>query len=143
MHIQSIDEVDLRILDCLRENSARSHKEIGELVHLTGQAVGARVRKMEDMGIIEGYTVRINSGKMGQSVVALVTVFIKSNSAHEAFRAFVDGDKRVEEIHRVSGEGCYWLRVRVQSHDELTALLEKILQYGNYKVSMSIGKLKG
>ena len=58
-----IDEVDLRILNYLLKDATQSHKAIGQLVHLTGQAVGARVRKLQDLGVIEGYTLRWNPEK--------------------------------------------------------------------------------
>jgi Lrp/AsnC family leucine-responsive transcriptional regulator len=138
-----LDETDLRILRVLSDNAMRSHKEIGEQVHLTGQAVGARVRKLEELGVIEGYTVRIASAKLGLPLTALVTVFLKSNTAHEGFLTFAASDERVEEIHRVSGEGCYWLRMRVENHGKLTEFLDELLRYGNYKLSLSIGQLKG
>lgn len=143
MIVPSVDETDLHILKCLTDDSTRSHKEIGELVHLTGQAVGARVRKMEELGVIEGYTVRIDEAQLGFAITALVTVFMKSGAMHELFLSFAANDERVEEVHRVSGEGCYWLRVKVESHERLTSFLDRLLQYGNYKVSLSIGKLKG
>jgi Lrp/AsnC family leucine-responsive transcriptional regulator len=138
----SIDETDLRILKSLRENAMRSHKEIGELVHLTGQAVGARVRKLEESGIIEGYTVRVDNERLGLPLTAMVTVFLKSGEAHERFLSFASNDERVEEIHRVSGEGCYWLRMKVENHERLTDFLDGLLRYGNYKLSLSIGLLK-
>ncbi|BFH65346.1 MULTISPECIES: Lrp/AsnC family transcriptional regulator [Paenibacillus] len=138
----TMDEVDLRILEHLIEDSTRSFKEIGELVHLTGQAVGARVRKMEDAGVIEGYTLRWNPERIGLSVQAFVTVFLKSPMAHQQFQSFVQQHKQVVEAHRVSGEGCYWMRVRIGSPQELNELLDKILDYGNYKLSLSIGQMK-
>lgn len=58
MNNQIIDEVDLRILRFLLEDATRPHKDIGQQVHLTGQAVGARVQKLKDIGVIEGYTLR-------------------------------------------------------------------------------------
>ncbi|MCJ8014547.1 Lrp/AsnC family transcriptional regulator [Paenibacillus sp. KQZ6P-2] len=138
----TLDEVDLRILHHLLEDSTRSYKEIGELVHLTGQAVGGRVRKLQDAGVIEGYTLRWNPDKIGLPVHAFVTIFLKSNSAHQQFQSFVQEHEQVVEMHRVSGEGCYWMRVRVGSPLELNTLLDEILDYGNYKVSLSIGQIK-
>jgi len=137
-----LDEVDLRILRHLIEDSARSHKEIGKLVHLTGQAVGARVRKLQDCGAIEGYTVRWNPEAIGRTVHGFVTVFLKSGLAHHAFQSFVERRDDVEEMHRVSGEGCYWMRVRVASTAELNAFLDELLDYGNYKLSLSIARVK-
>ncbi|WP_373309285.1 MULTISPECIES: Lrp/AsnC family transcriptional regulator [Paenibacillus] len=138
----TMDEVDMRILEHLIEDSTRSFKDIGELVHLTGQAVGARVRKLEDAGIIEGYTLRWNPEQVGLSVHAFVTVFLHSSIAHQRFQSFAQQHGQVAEMHRVSGEGCYWMRVRVGSPQELNQLLDEILDYGNYKVSLSIGQIK-
>lgn len=138
----AIDDVDLRILECLLDNALRSNKEIGEIVHLTGQAVGARVRKLQDLGVIEGYTLRWNPEKIGRAVHAFITVFMRTNASHQSFVSFVQSREEVEEMHRVSGEGCYWLRARLNDGANLNRLLEEILPYGNYKLSLSIGKVK-
>ncbi|OXM83762.1 Lrp/AsnC family transcriptional regulator [Paenibacillus rigui] len=138
----TMDDIDLRILNCLLERADLPHKEIGQRVHLTGQAVGARVRKLQELGVIEGYTIRWNPDKIGLSVHAFVTVFMTSNHAHQTFQSFVQHKEQIVELHRVGGEGCYWMRVRVGTQAELTALLDELLQYGNYKVSLSIGQMK-
>lgn len=136
------DEIDLRILHHLIEDSSLSHKEIGLLVHLTGQAVGARVRKMEDAGIIEGYTIRWNPEKIGQTIHAFITVFLNSGTVHSAFLDFARKHPYIVEIHRVSGEGCYWMRLRMSSQSELNAMLDELTQYGNYKLSFSLGEIE-
>lgn len=138
----AIDDTDLQILRALLNNALLTHKEIGEIVHLTGQAVGARVRKLQDLGIIEGYTLRWNPEKIGLSVHAFLTVFMNSNQSHQPFRDFVRSNEAVTEVHRVSGEGCYWLRVRMSDGSGLNKLLEEVLQYGNYKLSLSIEQIK-
>jgi Lrp/AsnC family leucine-responsive transcriptional regulator len=142
MNSLAIDTIDLHILQSLIEDSARSHKTIGQEVHLSGQAVGARVRKLEELGIIEGYTIKWNREKIGKTVNAMITVFMKSTTTHSLFQTFVKRDHRIEEAHRVSGEGCYWLRLRVDNNLELNQFLDDLLQYGNYKVSLSIGSIK-
>lgn len=136
------DPVDLRILELLLEDATLPHKEIGQQVHLTGQAVGARIRKLQDSGVIEGYTVRWNPGKLGQSVHALVTVIIPSGSGHAAFLSFIRDKALVQEAHRISGEGCYWLRVRATDSAELSGFLEELTRFANYKVSLSIDRIK-
>lgn len=139
---QTIDDLDIRILSYLLKDSNQSHKVIGQLVHLSGQAVGTRVQKLRDIGVIEGYTLRWNPEKIGLMVHAFITVFLKSNNAHQSFQLFVQQNDQVTETHRVSGEGCYWMRVHVRSILELNKLLDYILKYGNYKLSLSIGKIK-
>lgn len=142
MNHPMIDETDLAILQLLLEDANLSYKEIGQGVHLTGQAVGARVRKLEDLGVIEGYTLRWNPERLGLVVRAFVTVFMKSGLAHQAFQDYIADKDSVTEVHRVSGEGCYWMSVRVDTLARLNELLDGLLQFGNYKVSLPIGQVK-
>lgn len=142
MKYPELDELDGRILQCLTQDARMSHKDIGQAVHLTGQAVGARIRRLEEAGIIEGFTVKWNAAKTGLPVHALVTVFMNSSTKHKAFQTFAQEHPAVEEACRVGGEGCYWMRVRAASQAELTDLLDELLAYGNYRVSLDIGRIK-
>ena len=136
-----IDQTDIEIIKLLESNCKMQLQEIGAIVHLTGQAVKNRIIRLEKLGIIEGYTIKVNPTKMGKAMTAFVTVYMKSNN-HAAFHKFVKDNIYISEVHRVSGEGCYLLKVSVENQQELTALLDDILQHGNYKVNLSINKLK-
>lgn len=50
----NMDQIDKQIIEMLKNDSKQNFKSIGEQIHMTGQAVGNRVRKLEDDGIIEG-----------------------------------------------------------------------------------------
>lgn len=137
-----IDQTDLHILYILLGNARMQWREIGEQVHLTGQAVANRIRKMEDLGIIEGYTVRINQSLLGKSIIAYVTVFMKTTD-HNAFHQYIKQTDAIAEANQISGDGCYLLKLNISSQDELLKYLNDILRYGNYRVNLSIGKIKG
>jgi Lrp/AsnC family transcriptional regulator, leucine-responsive regulatory protein len=136
-----LDETDIKILTLLVNNSRMQWREIGEEVHLTGQAVANRIRKMEDLGIIEGYTIKINENKLGKSVLAFITVFMKTTD-HMAFHRFIEDKEIIKGANQISGEGCYLLRVNTSTQEELLGLLHEILKYGNYRVNLSMGKVK-
>lgn len=136
-----LDTTDLAILNLLKENSRRQWREIGELVHLTGQAVAMRIRRMEELGIIEGYTVKLNNDKLGKPLVAFITVFMKDTN-HASFQTFIKQEELIMEVHRISGEGCYWLKAQLRSQVELNHLLNKLLLYGNYRLNLSIDRVK-
>ncbi len=136
-----LDQTDLQILELLKQNARVQWREIGEAVHLTGQAVGNRIRRMEELGVIRGFTAVIDPAKLGPSLTALVTIFMKSTD-HQRFQQFILKRDEIVEAHRVGGEGCYSLKVRVSDQEALNRLLDDILEYGNYRVNMSIGQLK-
>jgi Transcriptional regulators len=136
-----LDRTDLAIIKLLQENCRRQWKEIGAQVHLTGQAVAARVQALEDAGVITAFTARVDAAKLGRPLTAFITVFMAS-ADHRAFRYFLAGEEGITAVHRVSGDGCYWLRADLASHDELNALLERILRHGNYRLQLSIDCIK-
>ena len=135
-----IDGIDREIIKQLKENAKLQWKEIGEKVHMTGQAVAARVRKLEEAGVIKRFTVEIDQSKLDSTVTAFVTVFM-TGSDHHAFQRFARSRQEVLEMHRISGGGCYWLKVCTANHEGLNEFLDLLLKYGNYRISISIGEI--
>lgn len=136
-----IDKTDMEILNLLIENSRMQWQEIGDKVHLTGQAVKNRINKMEKLNIIECYTLKVNLKKIGKGLIAFITVFMKSAN-HIEFKKYMLNNPLIIEGSRISGDGCYMLKAAVSDDKELTNLLDEILEYGNYKVNLAIEKVK-
>ncbi|SEI00581.1 transcriptional regulator, AsnC family [Halobacillus karajensis] len=133
-----LDSTDLKILDQLSKNSRITMKELGDYVHLTGQAAAARVVKLEDQGIIEGYTINVNQVKMGYLVHAFITIFTK-NTNHQPYLEFVKGEKEwVINNYKISGNGCYLLECQFPSHERLDDFLVELNQWANYQLSIVI-----
>ncbi|MBY0055103.1 MULTISPECIES: Lrp/AsnC family transcriptional regulator [Brevibacillus] len=136
-----LDQTDHAILALLRQNSRLLWKDIGEQVHLSGQAVGNRIRRLEEQGVIIGYTTIVDEAKLTPSLTAMVTMFMKTTD-HSRFARFVASRSEVIEAHRISGEGCYTLKINVADHTALNRFLDDLLPFGNYRVNLSIGQLK-
>ncbi|GMB02201.1 Lrp/AsnC family transcriptional regulator [Pelosinus sp. IPA-1] len=136
-----LDKTDWEILQCLQNNSRMQWQEIGKLVHLTGQAVAARIRRMQDLEIIESFTITLNQEKLGKPLIAFITVFMKTTN-HSLFQEFVKSREEVLEAHKISGEGCYWLKAILANQQHLSALLDEILLHGNYRINLSISDIK-
>ncbi|QJW48741.1 Lrp/AsnC family transcriptional regulator [bacterium BFN5] len=137
-----LDPIDYKIIACLQQNSRMQWKEIGEIVHLTGQAVADRVHRLEDAGVIQGYTISVQLPNANPAVTAFIIVFMKTSSSHAALLRLLDDYKPIiQEAHRISGDGCYWLKVTVPSIEILNTLLNELLKFANYKLSTSIAQL--
>jgi Lrp/AsnC family leucine-responsive transcriptional regulator len=136
-----LDKTDIDIINILKDNSKLQLKDIGEKVHLTGQAVSNRIMKLEETGVIKGYTVVLDDVKLGNTILAYITVFMKTTD-HSSFQKFVKENSLITEACRISGEGCYLLKAVSSSQEEINTFLDKLLRYGNYKINISIGKIK-
>lgn len=136
-----LDNIDFQILQLLSKNSRIQWKDLGEQIHMTGQAVGNRIKKLEDAGVIKAYSLLVDETKVGLPYTAFVIIYMKTAN-HDSFLQLMNGCKEVIEVHRVSGEACYHIKVKVSSQEQLNEFLDRILEYGNYAVHLSIKEVK-
>ncbi|WP_102272375.1 Lrp/AsnC family transcriptional regulator [Cytobacillus massiliigabonensis] len=136
-----LDNIDFQILRLLSENSRIQWKDLGQQIHMTGQAVGNRIKKLEDSGVIKAYTLLVDEMKVGLTFTAFVIIYMKTAN-HDSFIRFVQDRNEVLEVHRVSGEGCYHIKIKVKSQDQLNLFLNELLEYGNYSLHLSIKEIK-
>ena len=75
-------------------------------------AVLERIRKLEKMGFIDGYEVRINAERFGKSQVAFLTVRTNGNGNEHDLIEKLAAIPQVQEIHYVAGRDGYLLKIR-------------------------------
>ena len=123
-----IDEKSMEILKILQEKARISNIEVSRQVKLAPSAVLERIRKMEKSGIIDGYEVRLNPQRFDCSQVSFIYVYVH-NHFSQTGEANLISLPEIQEVHFISGEDCYLIKVRTANTGELGALLqEKILQ---------------
>lgn len=69
-----MDDIDRKILQCLQKDGRMSLKRIAETVPMTPPAIAERIRKLEESGIITGYTAIVNTRKLEENVRAIINV---------------------------------------------------------------------
>ena len=135
------DELDLKIINLLKINSKVSLKLIGESIHLTPQGVSNRIIRLQDLGLITQYTICTNDALLGKNIIAYITIFMKTTK-HEQLIKFIKLNSIIEEAHRISGDGCYLLKVICSNMDEINLLLDNIMEYGTYRLNLSTSTIK-
>jgi Lrp/AsnC family leucine-responsive transcriptional regulator len=119
-----IDGTDRKILSILLRAAATSKAEIARRVGLAASAVSERIRRFEDTGIIKGYEARLNGRALGMPLLAFIFVReLKPSSGFDTAEALshVTG---VEEVHKIAGEDCFLVKIRVPGTEELGAILD-------------------
>ncbi|WP_077305114.1 Lrp/AsnC family transcriptional regulator [Terribacillus halophilus] len=135
-----LDATDQQIVGELTKNSRITMKELGEKVHLSAPAAAARIAKLEDNQIIEGYSIRINQDKLGYPLHTFLTIFTK-NTSHQPYLAFIKTKQLfVVNNYKISGQGCYLLECRFPSQADLNQFLNELNNYVNYNLSIVIDK---
>ncbi len=127
-----LDKFDLAILEALQKDARISLQELGKQVGLTSSPCWNRVRRMEEAGVIEGYSVRVNPEKIGltETVILHVTLDNHSDEALFQFGQALEAVPEVMEAFLVSGDYDYYIRVAVEG----TKGYERFLREKLYKI---------
>jgi DNA-binding Lrp family transcriptional regulator len=121
-----MDETDRTIVALLQQDARRSYQDIGRHVHLSAPAVKRRVDRLEQDGVILGYTATVNPPVFGWHAEAFVDLFCDGKMPAEAIRQALVDEPRVVAAHTVAGEASALLHVMAQDTKDLEQVLERI-----------------
>ncbi|WP_294450235.1 Lrp/AsnC family transcriptional regulator [uncultured Gemmiger sp.] len=125
-----MDELDQKIIRLLIKNARMPVKEIAENVNLTSPAVSSRIRKLEQEGIIGGYTVILHHPGEASRVQALISISANAASRDD-FLALVENEPQVLQCWRVTGSYNFIVKVSCESIDGLEHLLTRMQKMGS------------
>jgi Lrp/AsnC family transcriptional regulator, leucine-responsive regulatory protein len=129
------DAVNIRILMELQRNPRLTMTEVGRRVGLSSPAVTERVRRLEELGVIQGYRLDLNPTALGLPIAAYVR--IRPNPGQlSKIAELAQHIREVVECHRVTGEDCFILKVYLPSLDQLDRILDAFLLYGTTTTSL-------
>lgn len=120
----TVDDIDLAILRLLSDNARISNAEMGRRVGLAPSAIFQRIRKLEEAGVIRGYTALIEPRSLGFTISAFVMIGTNENAGEYDTAALLAEIPDVREVHRVVGEDCFFVRIQVPDTDTLTDVLD-------------------
>ena len=123
-----MDQIDRYILEILQNNSRATASEISKSVELSIPAVSERIKKMEESGIIERYSIRVNRPAAGYHLLALVFVTIEKTGQIEGFRKTIVSFPQVLECHHIAGDYDYLLKLLLRDTSELEDFLSNKLK---------------
>ncbi len=121
-----MDDTDRKIVALLRENARRSFKDIGGKVGLSAPAVKRRVDRLEEDGVIRGYTAVIDPHAFGWHAEAFVDLYCEGGMSGDAIKRVVEPEPRVASAHTVAGEASAMLHVMAEDTKDLELALERI-----------------
>lgn len=120
-----IDDISLKILKILQKKARIPNVEVARQVGMAPSAVLERIRKLEKIGVIDGYEVRLNPERFGKSQVAFIHVHTGGNGKEKSLVKSLAALPQVQEIHYVSGDDSYLLKVRETNTKALGRLVRE------------------
>lgn len=120
-----IDDVSLKILKILQSKARIPNVEVARQVGMAPSAVLERIRKLEKMGYIDGYEVRLNPERFRKSQVAFIQVHGSGKGDNHDLVETLAAMPQVQELHFVAGGDSYLLKVRETDTQALGRLVRE------------------
>ncbi len=123
-----VDNVDLKILEILMQDAKKPYTEVAKRVFVSGGTVHVRMNKMEEAGIVEKNTLKVNYAKLGYDITAFIGVFLQKSDLYDFVLAQLKEIPEVTNIHYTTGNYSMFIRVHCKDTSHLKEVLHDKIQ---------------
>lgn len=132
---RQLDALDWQILRELQTDARLSFNELSRRVGLSAPAIGERVRRMEEAGVISGYHAEVNPARIGLSIMALVQLRCDHDKCLLKTASAADYPE-ILEVLKVSAPHCAVLKVVAASVPHLEDIFNRLGRHGQLQSTM-------
>jgi len=135
-----LDRTDTKLIRLLQQNARISYTAMGKEVGLSSAAIADRVRRLEDQGVILGYSTQVDPPKIGQSLHAIIHLraFV---GMLKPFLARVPSLKEIRNCYRVTGNENIIMEVVLEDQKHLEALIDLLISYGETRTHIVLSQV--
>jgi Lrp/AsnC family leucine-responsive transcriptional regulator len=120
-----VDELDYKVLYVLQRNGRITWSELAKELGLSNPATAERVRRLEEQGLINGYTALIDPFRVGCELTAFVGVTLERPEHRAPFLKCIGQLEEIQECHHVAGDDDYLLKIRCRNTRDLDRIISQ------------------
>lgn len=139
---KTLDETDKKIINELKKNSRISMTELGKKVYMTSQAAKNRLERLQDLGVVERYTVNVNCPVFGYTVHGLFILHLREDKANDFYHFVHTTEYHILHCYETEGN-----RVFIDAHfpsEEIRNEFQRILSsYGTCRLYPVVKEIHG
>src|SRR5688572_20992845 len=121
-----LDSIDVQLLQMLQDDCTTSLSKLGEAVDMSAPSVMERIRKMEEAGLIRGYTAILDARALGLDITAFIGVGLSYPRGVGGLEKLVAELPAVLECHHITGSHTMLLKIKTQNTASLEQLISRI-----------------
>ncbi|HET8598629.1 MAG TPA: Lrp/AsnC family transcriptional regulator [Castellaniella sp.] len=120
-----MDSTDQRLIRLLRDNARASIATLARRLGVARGTVTQRMRRLEDAGLIVGYTVRLRPDVQPRAIQAWMSIAVEGNEARAVIASLL-GEPCVAALHDTNGRWDLLAELRAADLQELSQVLERV-----------------
>ncbi len=124
--IKKVDDIDLKIIRTLEEDSRVSLRKLAQKLGLTPNILNNRIKSLEQGGVIRGYTPIVDATKMGYMLTAIIMIQVEGDHMVEVENEIAK-ENNVLSVYDITGEYDAIVFAKFRDNASLNAFLKKLL----------------
>ena len=120
-----MDETDHKLMSLLRQDARLTVAALAAKLHVSRGTVTNRIRRLEDEGVIVGYTVRLRPDVQHNAITAWMSIAVEGNTTRAVIASLL-GEPGVATLHDTNGRWDLLAELRAANLSELSKVLERI-----------------
>lgn len=126
-----IDKLDRQILMILMKDAKTPYTDIAKQLFVSGGTIHVRMKKLEQMGIVQGSNLVIDYAKLGYDVSAFLGIYLDKSSLYEAVAKQLAGIPEVVSAHYTTGAYSIFAKIICKDTRHLRIVLHDKIQQIN------------
>ncbi len=123
-----IDNTDLKILEILTQDAKKPYTEVAKKVYVSQGTIHVRMNKMEEAGIVERTTLRLNYSKLGYDITAFIGIFLQKSALYEKVLTELKKIQEITNIHYTTGNYSMFVKIHCRDTNHLKEVLHDKMQ---------------
>tara|TARA_B110000858_G_scaffold83115_1_gene96341 strand:- start:755 stop:1219 length:465 start_codon:yes stop_codon:yes gene_type:complete len=123
-----IDNVDLKILNILMEDAKIPYTEVAKRVFVSGGTVHVRMKKLEEMGIVTGTTLKMDYSKLGFDVTCFMGIYLLKSSLYDSVVHNLKEIPEIVKVHYTTGNYNIFIKIHCKDTRHLKDVLHDKIQ---------------
>jgi len=123
-----LDNTDHKILEILMMDAKKPYTEVAKKVFVSQGTVHVRMGKLENSGVIEKVTLKINYAKLGFDITAFIGIFLEKSALYDQVLAKLKDIWEITNIHYTTGNYSMFVKIHCRDTNHLKQVLHDKIQ---------------
>lgn len=123
-----VDKTDLKILEILMQDAKKPFTEVAKKAFVSGGTVHVRMNKMEEAGIVEKTTLKLNYAKLGYDITAFIGIYLEKSALYDQVLTKLKNIPEITSIHYTTGNYSMFVRIHCRDTNHLRLVLHDKMQ---------------
>lgn len=124
----NLDKLDLQIIHEMLHDGEAPYAEIGKKLFVSGGTIHVRIKKLEELGIVNGKKINVNLKQLGYDITAFVGIILEKNSMYDTVAKELESIPEIVRLNYTTGNHSMFIEVICKDINELRSVLHNELQ---------------